>query len=153
MEESMQLNDPIDLKPTAISMQPDAQSLSSLVSILTGLAQARQAPVNSETLKLYALKLFHQDPRDVKAAVGRIASEPRREGETAFPDLGTVLAHVNTAKFARRNKEEREKDLEREKAEFADYVRYRMESRGETLEQILALFPARRTWFDMPVVG
>ncbi|MFY9939669.1 MAG: hypothetical protein WAK33_22495, partial [Silvibacterium sp.] len=142
----MQSNDPTAPKQTAISMQPDAQSLSLLVSILTSLAQARQAPINSETLKLYALKLSRQDLRDVNEAVGKMASQPRREGETAFPDFGTLLMHVEAARVARRVKEERDRSLEDEKTEFAAYVRFRMERWGETLEQVLAQFPSRRAW-------
>jgi len=89
----------------------------------------------------------------VKAAIGTIASEPRREGETAFPDLGTILAHVNAARVARRAKEKREKELKEEMVAFADYVSFRMERTGETIEQILAYYPARRTWFDLPVAA
>jgi hypothetical protein len=82
----------------------------------------------------------------VKAGVGTIATEPRREGETAFPDLGTILTRVNAARVARRVKEKREEELEKEKADWADCVKYRIEQTGQTLEQILAQFPARRAW-------
>ncbi len=128
----MQSNDPTAPKQTAILMQPDAQSLSLLVSILTSLAQARQAPINSETLKLYALKLSRQDLRDVNEAVGKMASQPRREGEAMFLDFRTLLCMSTPEGCAGRMKEERDRSLEDEKTEFAAYVRFRMERRGQT---------------------
>lgn len=47
---------------------------------------------------MYSKALGSFDPRDVRDAVTRMATRPRRDGETTFPDLGTVLIEVRAAR-------------------------------------------------------
>lgn len=133
--EAMDLTAP---KQTAISTLRDAQLSISLVSILTKLAQARQAPVNSATLELYAQKLTQFPFESVNVAIGKIALEPRREGETAFPELATVLARVEVEELAARCRAAAMKRDREEKEYFERYLQERMEETGDSREVILA---------------
>jgi hypothetical protein len=65
----------------------------------------RQATVSKQTLKVYSTRLVNEARSDargmeaVEGAIIAIAERPRREGETAFPDLGTILHEVEIAKL------------------------------------------------------
>lgn len=61
---------------------------------LSNTAIFRQARVDSETLQLYAERLLNFSLWDVQSALKRIEDLPRGEGETAFPEIGIVLAVV-----------------------------------------------------------
>lgn len=72
------------------------------------LAEARQAEVSAETLKVYSKALDLFQVVDIEVAVANLALRERRDGETAFPSLGTLVTGV---------KEARERRAERDKAE------------------------------------
>jgi hypothetical protein len=65
----------------------------------------RQATVSKQTLKVYSTRLVNEarsharGMEAVEGAIIAIAERPRREGETAFPDLGTILHEVAIAKL------------------------------------------------------
>ena len=69
--------------------------------MLVTLAEARQAPLNSTTLRVYDARLQKFALEDVQAAAQRLMETPRRDGETAFPDLPTLLAEVRQAEKRR----------------------------------------------------
>lgn len=59
------------------------------------MARYRLADLPSkETLRLYSQRLADEDLARVEKALIKIAETPRKEGESAFPDLGTILAAI-----------------------------------------------------------
>ena len=106
---------------TAI-LQPSQASQKKEVSIsaeLFKLAEARQASVSNATLELYSSHLAHFQLEDVREGLRKLSLRRRQEGETAFPDLATVLDTVDDARRDRRIAEENEKKREAEEAEAA----------------------------------
>jgi hypothetical protein len=65
------------------------------------LAEVKQAQVTTATLKAYVPFLRDFEFDDVVEGVRQIMSVPRREGETAFPEVATILHSVRNAKAAR----------------------------------------------------
>ena len=61
---------------------------------LAVIAEARQAAVSEIALRLYSKRLATENFTAVEAAIAELAERERRDGETAFPSLGTVLAAV-----------------------------------------------------------
>jgi hypothetical protein len=80
-----------------------------VIKALTFLATARQASVTRDTLLLYASELQELREDDVSVAIRQIATAPREEGQTAFPDLGTLLRKVQAEKH-RRERHERDEE-------------------------------------------
>jgi hypothetical protein len=76
-----------------------------ILAQLVLMAEMRQATVSKQTLKVYSTRLVNEARSDargmeaVEGAIIAIAERPRREGETAFPDLGTILHEVEIAKL------------------------------------------------------
>jgi hypothetical protein len=96
-------------KRTALSTRQKNSSLSFAVEALTYLAMARQANVSKETLKLFAGELLDFEHEDIVSVIRAIVRTPRREGETAFPDLGTLLQAVRSQRAQRLEKEKAKK--------------------------------------------
>ncbi len=71
-----------------------------VAAALTQMAAFRQADVDGDTLRLYADALAEESlPNEVIVRACRtIERTPRREGETAFPDFGTLLKACSMAK-------------------------------------------------------
>lgn len=89
----------IRVRPAETSMQPHRPSpslskQSEIVKLLTKFSLRRQAAVNPETLALFASDLMHVELADLESALTELSNRPRRDGETAFPDLATVLETV-----------------------------------------------------------
>jgi hypothetical protein len=63
----------ISSEQAAIVTRLDAASQISLAKMLAGLAEARQALVSEETLRLYRVKLAQFDLEDVKEVIGKMA--------------------------------------------------------------------------------
>jgi hypothetical protein len=89
------------------------------------------------------------DDRDVEKAVLKIARTPREEGETAFPDLGTLLDAVEMARRTRRNEEmaqgqadwerAREEDAKAHPEHYVFFPRF-----GELLKTLTAAIEAKK---------
>lgn len=79
----------------AISQQPEQQQKrSQVINLLTVLAEARQASISEQTLLVYSKALCEFELRAIEKAVNRLSLRERRDGETAFPDLATLLKEV-----------------------------------------------------------
>jgi hypothetical protein len=136
--------------PAAI-VRPSKLSPETLVwtsTQLTVLAEARQAAITSETLRLYASQLARFQPDDIAAGIQSMMLTKRREGETAFPDLATVMDAVNAAirnRQSRTTGEVGRKEVE----EFDAFLAERIAD-GEGRDAILKRFPsmanAWRAW-------
>lgn len=102
----------IDPKQQAIATHstPSLETGKQLIQLLTMLAEARQAAINPDTLKLYSGYLRAYDLNDVQDGVESLMLRTREPGETAFPDLGTVISEVDRAVYKR---ERRAQELER----------------------------------------
>lgn len=74
-----------------------------IATLLVTLAEARQAAVTQTTLQVYDKRLQAFDLRDVRTAILALMETPRREGETAFPDLATLVIAVQRVQKARLN--------------------------------------------------
>lgn len=69
---------------------------------LAKMAMLRQAETSALTLNLYSAELAERGiaVEVVVRACAALQETPRREGETAFPDLGTLLKACSVAKEA-----------------------------------------------------
>jgi hypothetical protein len=85
-----------------------------IATSLSYLATARQGQIDAVTLDVYCTELKAFPIDEVMAAVKDLARTPREPGETAMPDLGTVLAAV---KYAGRFRIVQEAEREREREE------------------------------------
>lgn len=69
-----------------------------VMAALTKMACFRQAAMDDATLESYTLALKGLDLRAFQVAMAVISESRRREGETAFPDLGYVLDVMDEAR-------------------------------------------------------
>lgn len=127
--------------PNAISTPLGRPSLSSVVTLLTALAESRQATVSPQTLKLYAHRLSCFPLCDIRLALSRIADRPRQDGETAFPDRGAIVHAVKQAQLSRKCEDAKNLAEEREVMEFDEFLAYRIEL-GDQEAEIARRFPA-----------
>lgn len=79
---------------------PEGPSKPTILKALVFLAEARQADVSKETLKICAAELLRWPVDLVENTCHRLAKRPRREGETAFPALGNLLEELQSRKAA-----------------------------------------------------
>jgi hypothetical protein len=93
--------------------------------------------MSKETLKLYSAKLSSFDPRDVQEAVGKLAMEERREGETSFPALATIVSRVEAARVRRRRAEVVESEKEEDERNFWAWVDERLQDTGKDEQSFL----------------
>jgi hypothetical protein len=102
------------------------------------LAMARQANVDSETLKFFALSLSVFPPQDLHNAIDRLCHTKRQAGETAFPDLATFEEAIE--------RERSKRQQEAEQAEFDAENRRRSERPDEyvSVKEIVDLFRSKR---------
>jgi hypothetical protein len=66
--------------------------------LLTTMACFRQAKMDRETLELFTAYLLPLDLRAFQVAMATISTSERKDGETAFPSLGTILAAMDEAR-------------------------------------------------------
>lgn len=62
---------------------------------------------------------------------------PRREGETAFPDLGTIEDAVKIEVRAKNARDRMQKMHEEQEANFWNWVDFRIEVTGKSEQEIL----------------
>lgn len=122
---------------TAISQRRGVQQRLSLVALLAGLAEARQANVSDRTYELYSAALSGFPEADVRALVERIARERRREGETAFPSLGQLVEPLQATAAARQRERAQRKQRESEWADFWCWVEEQKAESGRSEQEIL----------------
>lgn len=63
---------------------------------LTQMAIFRRATLDKDTLSLYSKRLEQENVEDVVRALEKIQETPRKECESALPDIGSILASVKT---------------------------------------------------------
>ena len=66
--------------------------------LLTKMACFRQAVMDDATLESYTMALKDLDMRAFQVAMATISEARRREGETAFPELGYILDVIEDAR-------------------------------------------------------
>ena len=66
--------------------------------LLTKMACFRQAKMEKTTLELFTAYLLPLDLRAFQVAMASISESDRRDGETAFPSLGTILSAMEEAR-------------------------------------------------------
>lgn len=106
-----------------MKQSPSSNHLKAIIVLLVKLAERRQAAVNSSTLVTFADDLGSYELADIDAACSELGTRRRAEGETAFPDLPTILEAVRGVIRARKPSPEQEA-IERENARvqhFKDY--------------------------------
>ena len=139
----------ITARPAETSMQarkpsPSLSKQSEIVKMLTKFSLRRQAAVNPETLALFAADLEHLELADLESALKELSLRPRRDGETAFPDLATVLEAVRYVRAERSSRRALEKENERI-AHFHAHPEF-----YEADEEIKEKFHALAEKMDMP---
>ena len=101
------------------STQHEPQSLrsntkrSEIVAMLALFGIRRQSKLDKEDYKVYAADLEKFDLADIDKALVYLASEPRRPGETSFPETAVIVQAVQQARGRRVDK----------KSEMAAYYR------------------------------
>ena len=103
--------------------------------LLIVIAEARQASVTAETLRVYGKALASHAVQDVRSGLVQIAQRPKREGETAFPDLGTVLQAVSAAQRERLRATRERKILSDMDASKVHWLRERAEDIAQGIER------------------
>jgi hypothetical protein len=86
----------------ALTQRSELSKKSKIVILLTALGIRRQAKLDVEDYLLYASDLESYEMADLENAVGELAKKPRAEGQTAFPDIATILEAVRGAIRARK---------------------------------------------------
>ena len=82
-------------KQTAIwKCSPNLSPKANVKMLLTKLACFRQATIDATTLELYSSYLASENLVPLQIALARLAEKPRGEGETAFPELGRIIAEI-----------------------------------------------------------
>jgi hypothetical protein len=122
---------------TATLTPYEAQRRKSIQTSLAGLAEARQASVSAETLKLYSSQLSEYAEGDVRAACREIAHNPRKEGETAFPELGKIIWQIKVIVDERRREQRSQAQYNKCEAWFWSWVTEQVEDSGKTEQQVL----------------
>ncbi len=97
--------------------KPSPSSKPEIVKLMTKFAERRQAQVNPSTLLTFADDLSCYSLGDIEAALVQIASVPRRDGETAFPEVATIFEAI---RGVRRGKAD-SKAIEQENKRVAHY--------------------------------
>lgn len=77
---------------------PNLSAAANIKIALTKMACFRQAVIDKTTLESYTLALKDLDLRAFQVAMAVISESRRREGETAFPDLGYILDVMDEAR-------------------------------------------------------
>lgn len=85
----------------ALTRQPELSKRSKIVALLTAFGIRRQAKLDTADYKLFSADLEHLEMTDLEDALRVLSLKPRAEGQTAFPDLGTILEAVRGVSRAR----------------------------------------------------
>lgn len=117
---------------------PFSMSASEIVPLLAKLGVRRQAKLSTEDYLVLAEDIEKFDERDIKLGLEDLAKYPRREGETAFPELPRIKQAIVERKLTREAKEIRDQE--------AEQARYRAEHPEEfcTLAEVLQEWEATR---------
>jgi hypothetical protein len=139
MEETMATPQEIEISnaPMGFVLLQKQQRMLSILPRLAGLAEARQASVSSETLQLYSDQLSRFALEDVCTVTRRMALEPRREFETAFPALGDIAEEIRGLEKRRRRDEQQRKQREDNLASFWNWVDERIADTGQPEQEFL----------------
>jgi len=81
-----------------------------IVGLLTKLAVRRQAKLSPQDYLVLAEDLLPYEASDIETALDQLGRRPRREGETAFPDLGSIEEEVRAIRSERRACEAKERE-------------------------------------------
>lgn len=88
-------------------------------------------------MKLYSAKLSEFPLEDVCAVCAEIADTPRREGETAFPERGALVARLRRIESDRRYQHRVQAQRAQQEANFWQWVDERIEDTGKPEQEIL----------------
>ena len=94
--------------PAAMQTRPQRRSQSDedagdrIVILLTRLSYARQVTADANVLAYFAGELERFNYLDVESAIELLCKTRRQDGETAFPDLATMIEAVEAAARSRR---------------------------------------------------
>lgn len=109
----------------------------SLVALLAGLAEARQADVSDKAYELYSAALCKYPESDVRTVIDAIAKRRRGEGEKAFPSLGDLVEPLEKMAVVKRRREAEQKRRDAEWADFWSWVDGRISETGRSEQEIL----------------
>lgn len=79
----------------------NASHESDIRKMLMRLAERRQAQVTPGTLLIFSQDLAAYSLKEIDQALTGIASVPRREGETAFPEIAVIVESIRAVKRVR----------------------------------------------------
>jgi hypothetical protein len=85
----------------SIISESSANALPTLMQALTQLAILRGARMDKTMLAHYAKRLAQENTNDVCRALSAMEEKPRQAGESALPEIGVILAAVETEKRIR----------------------------------------------------
>lgn len=109
------------------------------------MAVRRQATIAEPEYDVFSSDLMDFELQDIHVALSRIASVPRRDGETAFPEIATVTLAVRAATSERKASERIERERRAEEEYNANAARQLAEDRAnpEALEREIAAIAER----------
>jgi hypothetical protein len=93
--------------------------------------------VSAETLKLYSAQLSEYLEDDVRSVCREIAHAPRKEGETAFPELGKIIWQLQQIVDERRRELCSQAERDRYEGWFWQWVTEQVEDTGKSEQEIL----------------
>jgi len=123
--------------PTATLTPCEAQRRKSIQTCLAGLAEARQSSVSAETLKLYSSQLSGYPEVDVRLVCREIAHAARKDGETAFPELGKIVERLEAIRRSHQQKIRSIAEGEKQELWFWQWVDFEMEVTGHAEQEVL----------------
>jgi len=96
-----------------------SRHLSQIKKLLFVLAEARQATVSAATYTTYSKGLERYEMADIESSVAYFALQERREGDTAFPSLGSLVGQVKASK-QHRTEAFKQEQYNRERQRYLD---------------------------------
>jgi len=93
--------------------------LSQIKKLLFILAESRQATVAVSTYTVYSKGLESYRIEDIETAIAYFAQQERREGDTAFPSLGSLVGQVKASK-QHRTEAFKQEQYNRERQHYLD---------------------------------
>lgn len=109
----------------------------SLVTLLVGLAEARQADVSDKAYELYSAALRKYPESDVREVVSAIVKRRRAEGEKAFPSLGDLIEPLENIAAMRQRRDAARRRREEDSAYFWKWVDEQITLTGKPEQEIL----------------
>lgn len=131
-------------RATASQPQEGLSKRSRIVVMLAELGVRRQAKLDDQDYQVYARDLADFDERDIQKSCDRIALQPRRDGQTSFPDIATLISEIDRVEGYRLIAQRKLPDHIQKAVDEDRASTLRLEA-GERVESIKSLLTSAKT--------